>query len=113
VNYKTLFISVIVCAASYQVHSQSDSYEEPQDLGQKTQNPLADLVVIPFQNNFIFDGTQNKQTGYILNIQPVFPLALGKISLINRAVFGFGYVPGIYKGDELISNGSPDDGETN
>jgi hypothetical protein len=112
-NSKTICILIFFFLATYQMYGQSDSYEEPQDLGQKTQNPLADLIVIPFQNNFIFDGTQNKQTGYILNIQPVFPLALGKISLINRAVFGFGYVPGIYKGDELISNGSPDDGEAN
>jgi len=109
-RHKSIFILVIVWATSLQVLSQSDSNGEQQNLGQKAQNPLADLVIIPFQNNFIFNGTQNRGTAYMMNIQPVFPIALDKVSLINRVVFGFGYVPGIYQGGDLLPSGFPDDG---
>jgi hypothetical protein len=106
-----LLLVVALVSASLVATGQSESSEEQVDLGQKTQNPLADLVIIPFQNNFTFDGTQNHGTGYIMNIQPVFPIAAKKVSFINRVVFGFGYVPGIYQGGDQIPGGFPDDGQ--
>ena len=86
--------------------------EEAQELGQKTQNPLADLVLVPFQNNFSFDNTQNRSMGYMLNIQPMFPIKGKKVSIINRAVFGLGYIPGLTEGSPEIPSGYPDEEET-
>ena len=40
-------------------------------LAEKLQNPIADLISIPFQNNTNFDVGLNKGTQNILNIQPV------------------------------------------
>jgi hypothetical protein len=55
-------------------------------LAKKTQNPVSDLVSIPFQNNTNFGfagGTQN-----VLNVQPVVPISLSDDwLLINRAIF--------------------------
>jgi hypothetical protein len=46
-----------------------------------------------------------------MNVQPVFPVKAGNISLVNRAVYGFGYVPGITAGGSMIPGGYPEEGE--
>ena len=48
------------------------------DLAKKTQNPVSDLISIPLQNNFNFDVGPDDDLQYILNIQPVYPMALGE-----------------------------------
>ena len=57
------------------------------DLEKAIQNPIANLVSFPFQNNTDFDiGTHNR-TKNTLNIQPVLPFALGKnVNLITRTI---------------------------
>jgi hypothetical protein len=41
------------------------------ELAKKTQNPVADLISIPLQNNFNFGLGPNNVTQYVGNIQPV------------------------------------------
>ncbi len=56
-----------------------------EDLSQQAANPLADLMSFPFQNNLNLNyGEFNRNTN-ILNIQPVIPLAGGRI--ITRTIF--------------------------
>jgi len=45
-------------------------------LAEKFQNPIADLISFPFQNNTNFNVGPNKGTQDILNIQPVIPIHL-------------------------------------
>ena len=56
------------------------------DLEKQIQNPVANLISLPFQNNIDtgigdFDRTRNT-----LNIQPVYPVSLGNASLIVRTI---------------------------
>ena len=44
----------------------------------RSQNPVADLVSIPFQFNFNSGGGLDDGTLYNLNIQPVIPITLNK-----------------------------------
>ena len=66
------------------VHAEMSAEE----LAKLAQNPIANLISVPFQNNTNFnygpdDGTQN-----ILNIQPVIPITLNKDwNLITRTIF--------------------------
>ena len=46
------------------------------ELAKKAQNPVANLISVPFQNNFNFGiGTERRQTVRILNVQPVIPIS--------------------------------------
>ena len=45
-------------------------------LAKQTQNPVADLVSIPFQFNWNTGGGLGDQTLQVINIQPVLPMAL-------------------------------------
>ena len=45
--------------------------DDATELAKKTQNPVADLISIPLQNNFNFGVGPNNVTQYVGNIQPV------------------------------------------
>jgi len=72
--------------------AQSSDQAQTLELAKKTQNPVADLISVPFQNNFNFgygakDAPEPSSTQYVLNIQPVVPIHLGTDwNLINRPI---------------------------
>src|SRR5208282_2743644 len=47
-----------------------------EELAKIAQNPVANMISVPFQNNFNFDVGPNKVTQYIMNFQPVIPISL-------------------------------------
>ena len=50
-----------------------------EELVKQTQNPVADLISVPFQNNFNFAaGPKHNHQIYLLNIQPVIPVHLNE-----------------------------------
>jgi hypothetical protein len=61
-------------AESPQPSTQQVSEEE---LVKQTQNPVADLISVPLQNNFNFGTGSKNRTVYVGNIQPVIPIKLG------------------------------------
>ena len=61
--------------------------EEDEDLAKKSQNPIADLVSVPFQSNTNFHTGPYNRTQEVLNIQPVIPLHLNADwNLIARTI---------------------------
>jgi hypothetical protein len=57
------------------------------DLAKQTQNPVADLISVPFQNNFNFNTGPEKRSVWILNVQPVIPIKLtDDWNLITRTI---------------------------
>jgi hypothetical protein len=61
---------------------------ETQDLAKEAQNPLANVISMPFQNNTDFGIGEYDQTGNALNIQPILPAMLGDKGwiMINRII---------------------------
>jgi hypothetical protein len=56
-----------------------------EELAKIAQNPVANMISVPFQNNFNFDVGANKVTQYIMNFQPVIPISLNdNWNLITR-----------------------------
>src|SRR5262245_21836040 len=61
--------------------------ESESELAKKTQNPVADLISVPFQNNFNFGAGSKDQMVYVLNVQPVIPIHLTENwNLITRII---------------------------
>lgn len=64
-------------------------------LAKKTQNPVGDLVSLPFQFNFNSGGGYVDQTYFNLNFQPVVPIKISpKTNIIARAIVPFVNLPG-------------------
>ena len=71
------------------------------ELARQTQNPVSDLISLPFQNNTNFDIGPDKKTQNILNIQPVWPVSLNeKWNLITRTIVPVISQPGLFPGQD-------------
>ena len=58
-----------------------------EDLAKGAQNPVANLISVPFQNNTNLNIGPNDETQNILNIQPVWPFEInGDWNLITWGV---------------------------
>src|SRR4051812_27275050 len=71
-----------------------------ESLQKATQNPVADLISVPLQNNSNFDIGPLDRTQNVLNIQPVIPVRISENwSLINRII-----VPIVFQPDLTVGN---------
>ena len=69
------------------------------DLSAAAQNPIANTISVPFENSFFFHSGADDETTFVLNFQPVIPVALGDDwNLINRPIVPLLYVPGAVDG---------------
>jgi hypothetical protein len=58
-----------------------------EELVKQTQNPVADLISVPLQNNFNFETGSKNRTVWVGNIQPVIPIKIGDDwNLITRTI---------------------------
>ncbi len=94
---KTNLLCIAILLGVFTVNAQETTEPEQTEqqaaeaLSKQAANPVADLISIPFQNNLnINQGPFDRNTN-ILNIQPVFPLAGGKI--ITRTVMPIVNIP--------------------
>jgi len=83
-----------------------EAQQSADDLAQKAANPIADLMSIPFQNNTDFGLGAYDRTRNVLNIQPVVPLAHGK--LITRTIIPFVWLPDVAAETGSFSSGLSD-----
>jgi hypothetical protein len=72
------------------VSARADSDE---DLAKQSQNPVADLISVPFQNNTNFGVGPYDRVQNVLNIQPVIPANVGPVNLINRTILPLVWQP--------------------
>ena len=68
-------------------------------LAKETQNPVANLISVPFQNNFNFGaGSKNKMV-WNLNVQPVIPISISDDwNLITRTIMPIINEPSLFPG---------------
>jgi hypothetical protein len=92
-------VGVAVCAALLQLAPGTLACQKPEDeatkLAKATQNPVADLVSLPFQFNFNSGGGFDDGTFFNLNFQPVVPVkgVLKKYTVIFRTIVPYLSMP--------------------
>lgn len=85
---------------------QGDGDVEPgentsDELRSASQNPMADLISIPIQNNTNFDYGPLDKTQNVMNIQPVVPVNLNEDwMMITRTILPVIHQPGFYNGQD-------------
>lgn len=74
--------------------------DEIVEMAKATQNPVADLISLPFQNNTEFQVGEFGRATNVLNIQPVIPIDLNEDwLLITRTILPVIYLPALFRGD--------------
>ena len=75
--------------------------DEAADLARAVQNPVANLISVPFQNNTNFDFGPRERTQNVLNIQPVIPVSLtDDWLLITRTIIPIVSQPSLFPGQD-------------
>lgn len=91
---RTVFISVVISFLEIghlpqaKAETRTDKpTENSVDLANKLQNPVADLISVPIQNNWDFDIGATDAMRYTVNVQPVVPFSIGDDwNLITRTI---------------------------
>lgn len=85
-KYKLIpLLSAVMIMSLWSANTYAE--ETAEELAKKTQNPIADLISVPFQNNLNFGLGPHNRAQNILNIQPVVPFNLTEnINLITRTI---------------------------
>jgi hypothetical protein len=96
-----LFVLVAAIANAGQLaEGKAPTPNEAEQLAKKLSNPISDLVSVPFQFNWYQNVGPLELSTFILNVQPVIPLALNKDwNLILRIIVPFIGQPPLFEGD--------------
>ena len=86
-----LLLTVLLPAAGALAQDQAD-------LAKASQNPVAAMISLPLQNNTFFGIGPDDDTANVLNIQPVIPINLRPVNLINRTIVPLIYLPDVTAG---------------
>jgi hypothetical protein len=73
--------------AAAEKSGQSEESRDTEALARASQNPIANMISVPFQNNTNFNAGPFNRTQNILNIQPVIPMPLNaEWNVISRTI---------------------------
>jgi hypothetical protein len=83
-------------SAAADASASSDDQEDASALAKKLQNPIGNLISVPFQSNTNFSYGPNRGTQELVNIQPVIPFHLGENwNLITRTILPLIWQPSL------------------
>ena len=72
-----------------------------EELAKLAQNPVGNLISVPFQNNTNLNFGPERKTQNILNIQPVIPISVNDDwNVITRTIVPVISMPSLYPGDD-------------
>lgn len=87
-----------LCLLALPGFSQEQSGASAEELAKQLANPVANLISVPFQNNFEFSVGPNNGFKYNLNVQPVIPISLSENwNVISRTI-----IPVISQSDVFV-----------
>lgn len=100
-SIKVVFPALTLILCSFTTSPSLGQEPSTEELARAAQNPIADLISVPFQNNTNFGIGPHDRTQNVLNIQPVIPFSVGDWNVITRTI-----APVISQPDVNESDGS-------
>ena len=98
------YIVVLLCIFGAVLFS-ANVFASNEDLAKATQNPVSDLISLPFQDNMNFNYGPNDKVQNTLNIQPVIPISLNENwNVITRTILP------VFSNPSLMVNGTRTNG---
>jgi len=96
-------VAVMYMAVTHGAWAEEKPSKGASDLAKASQNPVASMISVPFENNATFNNGRNDDFVNVLNVKPVFPMGLTKDwNLIHRAIIPLVYQGGAFVGDTRV-----------
>jgi hypothetical protein len=96
---RSKWLNATLCAVMLVTAAPACAEMSAEELAKLAQNPVGNLISVPFQNNTNLNYGPEKGTQNILNIQPVYPIELNKDwNLITRTIIPLIWQPGFAPG---------------
>jgi len=90
----------IIAAAALAASTTAQAELSAEELAKLAQNPVGNLISVPFQNNTNLNFGPEKGTQNILNIQPVIPISVdSEWNIITRTIMPVIWNPSLAPGD--------------
>lgn len=94
-----LFLLVALSVQAAEPPQPSTQQTSEEELVKQTQNPVADLISVPLQNNFNFGTGSKNRTVWVGNLQPVIPIHItDDWNLITRTILPIINQPSLFPG---------------
>lgn len=92
-------LTVTASAIAAPTEPSSAAQASNEALAKKTQNPVADLISVPLQNNFNFGVGPEEKMAWVMNVQPVIPVHVSEDwNVITRTILPVMNVPSLAPG---------------
>jgi hypothetical protein len=90
----TLWVGAAI-SATFAIQATAATEAETHALAKASQNPVASLISVPFENNFNGEYGSDNSKQNVLNVKPVMPVQIGENwNLINRTIIPLVSQPG-------------------
>jgi len=101
---RTSIVIAVAALAASSAHAEMSAEE----LAKLAQNPVGNLISLPFQNNANLNYGPLKKTQNILNIQPVIPIEVSpEWNIITRTIVPVISQPPLFDGDSRVNGIGP------
>ena len=99
VKQTTTLLGLFAIGAAFVASVRAEMNAE--ELAKLAQNPVGNLISLPFQNNTNLNFGPEKGTQNVLNIQPVIPISVNDDwNIITRTIIPVISMPSLYPGDD-------------
>jgi hypothetical protein len=103
---KSIIAVVSLLAVAPALAQQAQDQGSAQELANQVSNPVANLISLPFQNNFDFGSNSSTQMRWTMNVQPVIPFALNENwNVITRTIMPINFREMASPADDLVGLG--------
>jgi len=97
-----LFLGAVCCAGTARAEMSAE------ELAKLAQNPVGNLISLPFQNNTNLNYGPLRKSQNILNIQPVIPIEVSpEWNIITRTIVPVISQPALFEGDSRVNGIGP------
>src|SRR5207344_1411463 len=94
----------VIAATAFATAAPSHAALSAEELAKLAQNPVGNLISLPFQNNTNLNFGPEKGTQNILNIQPVVPISISdNWNIITRTILPVIWQPALGPDDGAVS----------
>ena len=95
----TLYLLSAVSTEGAEPQQPSPQQPSAEELAKQSQNPIANLISLPLQNNFYFGTGSKDATVYVGNLEPVIPIHIANDwNLITRTILPIINQPSLFPG---------------